>query len=361
MVEGNGRIPALTIGLDVSDRDSRYCGLDAAGAVVEEGRVATSEPALQRLFGGGEPARVVLEVGPHSPWIARLLSERGQAVIVANPRRLRWIYANARKSDRVDAEYLARVGRLDPGLLAPVTHRSAMTQADRALVRSRDLVVRARTKLVNHVRGSVKAFGGRLPACSTESLAARVTPALPAELSPALEPVLATIADLGRQIRRYDRQIEARAAEGYPETALLRQVPGVGALTALWYVLTIEDPARFRQSRAVGAYVGLVPKRSNSGDSEPQLRISKAGDEMLRRLLVGAAQYVMGPFGPDSDLRRWGLELAKRGGKNAKKRAVVAVARKLAVLLHHLWITGEVYEPLHRAAEREPQAEPAMS
>ena len=360
MAQGNGRIPALTIGLDVSDRYSRYCALDAAGGVVEEGRVATSEPALRRHFTGGEPARVVLEVGPHSPWIARLVGELGHEVIVANPRRLRLIYANDRKSDRVDAEYLARVGRLDPGLLAPITHRSAATQADRALVGSRDLAVRARTKLVNHVRGSVKAFGARLPAGSTKSFAPKAAAALPAELAPALAPMLEMIADLGRQIRRYDRQIETRATEGYPETALLRQVPGVGPLTALWYVLTIEDPARFRKSRAVGAYVGLVPKQSDSGDSEPQLRITKAGDELLRRLLVGAAHYVLGPFGPDSDLRRWGLRLADRGGANAKKRAVVAVARKLAVLLHHLWIIGEVYEPLHNVAEPEPEAVPAM-
>lgn len=355
MAQGNGGVPTLTIGVDVSDRTSRMCVIDASGEIIEEVRVATGERTLRDWFAARAPSRVVLEVGSHSPWIARLLSGLGHEVLVANPRRLRLIYQNDRKSDRVDAEYLARVGRLDPALLAPIAPRGPAAQVDLALIRSRDVLVRSRTKLVNHVRGTVKAFGARLPACSTESFARKVAPAIPTELAPALGPVLATIADLSRAIRRYDRDIETLAAERYPATARLRQVDGVGPLTALAYVLTIEDPTRFRKSRAVGAYLGLVPKRSDSGQAEPQLRITKAGDEMLRRLLVGAAHYILGPFGPDSDLRRWGLTLAARGGKNAKKRAVVAVARKLAVVLHHLWITDEVYEPLHHAALAAPE------
>ena len=131
---------------------------------------------------------------------------------------------------------------------------------------------------------------------------------------------------------------------------LLRQVPGVGALTALTYVLTLEDPARFADPRAVGSYLGLRPRQADSGDLSPQLHVTKAGDEMLRRLLVGAAHYILGPFGPDTDLRRWGLGLAARGGKRGKRLAVVAVARKLSVLLLRLWATGEAYEPLRNAA-----------
>lgn len=209
--------------------------------------------------------------------------------------------------------------------------------------------MRTRAKLVSHVRGSVKAVGGRLPSCSTDSFPRKVVDHLPAERAPALMPILETIGEISPRIRDYDRQIESLSKARYPETERLRQVDGVGPLTALCYVLTIEDPTRFHTSRAVGAYLGLVPKQSDSGDAEPQLRITKAGDEMLRRLLVGAAHYNLGPFGADSDLRRWGLKLAERGGANAKKRAVVAVARKIAVLLHRLWITGEVYEPLRNA------------
>ncbi len=277
---------------------------------------------------------------------------------MANARRLRLIAESASKSDRLDAETLARLGRLDPRLLAPITHRDADTQADLALIRARDALVRTRTLLVNHVRGAVKAVGGRLPACSTPSFPAKVAAHIPEALHDALAPVLETITALSRELRTYDERIDALAEARYPETALLRAVPGVGALTALCFVLTLEDPARFRSSRAVGSYLGLRPRQADSGRRTPQLRITKAGDPLLRRLLVGSAHYLLGPFGPDTDLRRWGLTLAARGGTNAKKRAVVAVARKLAVLLHRLWLTGAVYEPL-RAASRSEALQPA--
>ena len=173
---------------------------------------------------------------------------------------------------------------------------------------------------------------------------------MPSELAEALEDVVATIASLTERIRDYERRIERVSKEDYPqESALLRQVPGVGALTSLSFVLTLEDPQRFEKSRTVGAYLGLVPSKDQSGESDPGKRISGEGDEMLRRLLVGSAHYILGPFAPDSDLRRHGEKIAGRGGKNTKKRAVVAVARKLAVLLHRLWITGESYEPLRNA------------
>jgi transposase len=350
--------PELTIGVDLGDRFSRLCGVDGSGEVVEEGRLQTTEASLGRRFGGSERSRVVLEVGTHSPWVSRLLRELGHEVWVANPRQLRLIYRNDRKSDRVDAEYLARIGRLDPKLLAPVAHRGEESQADLAVLRSREVLVGARTRLVNHVRGAVKSVGGRLPSCSTASFPKKVRGAIPGELEPALVPLLAEIARLTRQIRRYDWRIERLCEERYPETVVLRQVAGVGAITALCYMLTLEDPTRFPSSRSVGTYLGLVPRQRDSGGSEPQLRISKAGDPMLRRLLVGSAHYILGPFGPDTELRRWGLKLAERGGKAAKKRAVVAVARKLAVLLHSLWLTGAVYEPIRT---EETEAVPAAA
>jgi transposase len=160
---------------------------------------------------------------------------------------------------------------------------------------------------------------------------------------------LEVIASLTERIRDYERELETISKEHYPETELLRQVEGVGTLTALTFVLTLEDPYRFERSRSVGAYLGLVPASDRSGDRDPQKRISKEGDQMLRKLLVGSAHYILGPFGHDSDLKRHGEKIASRGGKNAKKRAVVAVARKLAVLLHSLWASAEVYEPLRNA------------
>jgi transposase len=184
------------------------------------------------------------------------------------------------------------------------------------------------------------------------------------QLQVALAPLLSALETITAQIREYDAQIEKLAEESYPEVALLKQVKGVGTLIALTYItlialtyiLTLEDPRRFQKSRDAGCYVGLQPDRRNSGQSEPQLHITKEGDSYLRMVLVQGAQHILGPFGDDSDLRRWGLKLAERGGRNGKKRAIIAVARKLAVLLHHLWISCEAYEPLHNTRQRRPAA-----
>jgi transposase len=316
--------------------------------IEEEGRIATTPDALRRRFGSLPPCRVAIEAGTHSPWISRLLTECGHEVIVANPRRVRLIYENDNKSDRMDAQWLARIARMDPKLLAPIHHRSLSAQADWSVIRARDALVRSRKVLVNHVRGSVKAYGGRVPRCSVETLPKKAAPSIPEALQPALHPVLESITTLTMQVRTHERQIQGMK-EKYPATRLLEQVLGVGTLTAMAYMLVIGDPTRFQKSRTVGAYVGLRTRRDQSGAQDPQRRITKAGNPMLRRLLVGSAQYILGPFGKDSDLRRYGLAIAARGGKNAKKRAVVAVARKLAVLLHRLWITGEVYDPLYQA------------
>src|SRR3954464_4861729 len=337
------RIPKMTAGLDLGDKHSYLCLLDtASGEVVEEGRLRTTAEALGQRFEGCEPMRIAIEVGTHSPWVSQLLEERGHQVLVANARKVRLIHQNKHKTDKIDAENLARLARVDPKLLAPLKHREEHTQAHLALLRSREALVEARTRLVNHVRGSVKAFGARLPKCSTHSFHKKAAPQIPQELEEVLGPVLETIASLTERIKDYERKLEALAQEHYPETKLLRQVRGVGPLTALAFVLTLEDPKRFRKSRAVGAYLGLAPAKKQSGERDLQQRISKEGDEMLRRLLVGSAHYILlGPFGEDSDLRRHGEKIAQRGGKSAKKRAVVAVARQPSVLLHHLWISGE--------------------
>jgi transposase len=255
-----------------------------------------------------------------------------------------------RRNDRLDARFLARQGRADVALLYPITHRTVTAQQHLEYLRARDQLVGVRTKLINHVRGVVKSNGARLPRCSAESFAKRVAAAVPPELAPAVTPLLEVIADLTRRIGQAETQIATIARQHYPVTQRLQQPAGVGPLTALAFVLLIEDPRRFGKSRDVGAYFGLVPRLDDSSDSTPQLRISKAGDEFGRRLLVSAAHYILGPFGPECDLRRHGLAIAQRGGANAKKRAVIAVARKLAVLLHHLWVTNAVYDPnyLHK-------------
>jgi transposase len=294
--------------------------------------------------------KIAIEVGTHSTWVSRILHDCGHEVLIANPRKTRLIYSDKRKTDKLDAKKLARLARADPELLYPIEHRGEESQAHLALIHSRDVLVRSRTQLINHVRGVVKSFGARLPKCSAESFYRRIRHQLPQELEEALVGVVETIGSLTERIRDYERRIERVCKGSYPqETELLQQVAGVGVLTSLTFVLTLEDPDRFKKSRTVGAYLGLVPAKDQSGEQDPGKRISKEGDEMLRRLLVSSAHYILGPFGPDSDLRRYGEKIAGRGAKNAKKRAVVAVARKLSVLLHRLWITGEVYEPLHNA------------
>jgi transposase len=358
MSDGSKGQPKMTAGLDLGDKYSYLCLIDQeSGEVMEEGRLCTTPEAFRRRFASEQqPIRIAIEAGTHSPWASRVLEQEcGHEVLVANPRKTRLIYTNRRKTDEIDAENLARLARVDPKLLYPLKHRGEEYQAHLALIRSREALVSARTQLVNHVRGTVKSFGARLPKCPARSFHNKVLEHIPEALWPAVEPILEQIGSLTERICEYDRQLEMICQEHYPETELLRQVEGVGVLTALTFVLTLEDPYRFAKSRTVGAYLGLVPARDQSGDRDPQRRISKEGDERLRRLLVGSAHYILGPFGQDSDLRRHGEKIASRGAKNAKKRAVVAVARKLSVLLHRLWVSAEVYEPLYNAHRRQEQ------
>jgi transposase len=340
----------LTIGLDLGDRNSWYCVVDETGQIQLEQRVRTSAKALQEVFGGMPRSRITLEIGTHSPWISRLLSELGHEVIVANARKVRLIGESRKKDDRMDARTLARLARIDPQLLYPVKHRSVQAQADLMTIRGRAGLVRARTALVNTARGLAKSYGERLRGCNVRNMNPEKAESLSPELQAALEPLLNAIESLSERIVEYNDRIENLAQQSYPQLAVLKQIKGVGTLIALTFLLTLEDPHRFHKSRDVGCYLGLQPGRRNSGQSEPQLHISKEGDPYLRTLLVQGAQHILGPFGVDCDLRRWGLKLAERGGRNGKKRAIVATARKLAVLLHHLWVSGEVYEPLHNGS-----------
>src|SRR5467141_1487441 len=341
----------LTIGMDLGDRSSCYCVLDEAGRILLEQKVAMTPEAMKQTFSKIPRSLIALETGTHSPWVSRLLTELGHEVIVAHAQKVELITKSNRKDDRNNARTLARRARIDHELLGSVRHRSAKAQIHLTVIRARAELVSARTALVNAARGLVKSYGQRLRKCGTEQMNREIAKGLSPELRDVLEPLLGEIESLNERIAEYDRRIEQIAKEVYPEVALLKQVKGVGTLIALTYVLTLDDPHRFRRSRDAGCFLGLRPGRRNSGMSEPQMHISKEGDFYLRTLMVQGAHYILGPFGQDSDLRRWGLKLAERGGKNAKKRAVVAVARKLAVLLHRLWVSGEVYEPLRNNHE----------
>ena len=334
-----------TVGMDMGDKVHSICILDASGTVRECAEVSNTRAGIYKFFAKMEPSLIALETGTHSSWVSRILEELGHEVLVGHARKLRMIWNNPQKNDMRDAEMLARIARFDRKLLHPIQPRSMKAQCDLAAIKARNQLVKVRSSLIAHARGLVKSVGARLPTCSPECFAKRAAEAVPEELALALEPVIVSIAELTVRIRHCDQLVQKLADEEYPATKRLQEIPGVGPITSLAFVLTLEDPKRFARSRDVGPFLGMTPRRNQSGQVDQQLPITKAGNAYMRRLLVQCAQYLLGHYGPDCDLRRFGLKLAERGGKNAKRRATVAVARKLAVLLHSLWKTGEEYEP----------------
>jgi len=342
--------PTFTVGLDVGDRRTHYCVVDDQRKVVARGSFTTDPEAMAKALAEFPGARVALEAGSQSPWMSRALKKSGFQVHVVDPRRVQLISKDPRKNDRRDAETIARLEAGMPELLGIVHHRSEQAQADLSVIRARDALVRMRTMLVQQVRGLSKVFGVRLPATSTNSFAKRVRSTVPEVLLPAVEILLEHIADTSTRIRESDKLLARISEERYPEAVRLQtQIQGVGPVTSMAFVLTIEDPNRFATSRQVGSWIGLCPRSFASGDSNPELGISKAGDAYLRRLLLQCSHYITGHFGQDSDLRRFGERLAAGGGRGAKKRSNVAVARKLAVIMHHVWRTGVDFNPLHNA------------
>jgi transposase len=333
----------LCIGLDLGDQSSRYCVLDEGANVVSEGQLPTSIAGLDSLFAKMPSSRIAMEVGTHSPWVSRHLAAMGHEVIVANARNVKLITQSVRKNDRIDARQLARLARADPKLLSPIRHRGERAQLDLAVIRARAELMEARTMLINSARGLVKPLGERLKKCDADQVGMGLGGSVSEGAQTVIGPLLKTVEAISEQIGKYDEQI-TEMEKRYPEVKLLGQVYGVGQLIALTFLLTIEDAGRFAHSRDVGPYLGLTPKQHESGESAPELGITKAGDKLLRSLLVQGAHCILRKRAPESDLRTWGLGKMGKGGKRAKKRAIVAVARKLAVLLHHLWATGEVYD-----------------
>lgn len=343
----------LTIGLDLGDRVSSWCALDEQGEVIARDVIGMTREAIEGFFKQLPAILVALEVGTHSPWVSRLLEGLGHEVIVANARQVQLISQSSRKKDPRDAEFLARLARADRKLLAPIQHRGETAQADLMAVRVRAQLVELRTRAINSARGLVKSFGQRLPKCDADSLgredAAHLEPAIRSHV----EKLLRIVEEVSREIADCDKELKRISEQRYKEEVRrLQQVTGVGPITSLAYILTIDDPKRFAHSRDVGCFLGLQPRSKQSGDSEPEMRITKEGDVYLRTLLVECGQYILSARGPDTDLKRWGLKVAAKGKKKAKRRAVVAVARKLAILLHRLWVSGEEYEPQRRSAGR---------
>lgn len=343
---------AFYIGIDLGDKSSDVCVLNPAGEIHKEFRIRMNAAEIDAYFAGIGRSRVAIEVGGQSQWVAEAIGKYGHEVYVANTRKVAYIHESDDKDDPGDAYKLAELVHFKPRLLHPIRHRSQALQGDLSWIRAREAAVEGRTHLINTVRSLSKGFGERLQKCSTEAFTAKLAEQIPAMIRPAVAPLLEMIDHFNEQIRYYDQMEEHIARERYAKHTLLTQVNGVGVHTALSYMLTIGDPDRFEKSRQVGAFLGMRPRKKDSGESKPQLGITKAGDEYLRKTLVNCAHYILGPHGRDCDLRRFGQRICGRGGKNSKKRAVIAVARKLSVLLHRLWVTGEAYESLRNSQKQ---------
>jgi transposase len=302
--------------------------LSFEGEVLEETEIATSVSGYTRYFMRQDPALVAFEVGTHSAWIEEVVRGLGHDVIVANPHKLALISESNHKTDRRDAQTLAKLAALSPELLSPVTQRSPEMRMDMTVMHARDALVNERTALVNTVRGLVKPLGDRIPGTiSTHAFHTKALEHIPPKLVAVLTPLLTVIGELTKQIDHYEREIEKLGKEKYPVTEHLREVAGVGPITSLAFVLCIMDPRRFKKSRDVGPYLGLVPRTYQSGESSPELRITKSGNTLVRRLLVGKRALHSGTlraqprqrsealrFGPDGAGRQGRQETGGRGG-----------------------------------------------
>jgi transposase len=326
-------------GIDLHDRNSEICILDENGEVMERTRVTTTRTALRRFFSRRPPMRVAMEACGFSPWVSRLVAKCDHEVVVCNARRVRLIAESTLKNDKVDAEVLARLVRIDPEFLRPIQHRSEEAQRLRAKLLVRRSLVDARTGWINRVRGILRGFGYRVAGKNADTFVERVDlMKLPAELREVVEPLLEQIDLVSGEIERRNEDLEEVAAR-IPEVAHLSEIPGVGLIVALFFVLTIDDPGRFPKSRDVGAFLGLRPSMRESAASTKYGRITKEGDSEMRRLLVQAAHGMMNTK-KDCALKQWATAVAARRGKS---KAAVALGRKLGVLMHHLWVTGEPF------------------
>lgn len=337
------------IGMDMGDKNHKAVGLSEDGEVVDRAEVPCTPEDVRVYLERHPGALLAIETGTHCRWVSRVGLDLGHEALVGNARKLRMIWDSSRKNDWRDAEMLAKVARTDRSLLHPVTLRDDGDQELMRLVKSRDILVKSRTGIVNQIRGFCKSEGVRLPKCSSESLA-RLEHEVCPSVRAVTKPLFATLKELAKKIGLYDRMI----ADGLKrmrgeDAALLDTIAGVGPVTAAAFLAAVGDVSAFGSARDAGPCFGLVPRRDQSGETDKQLRITKEGNGIVRRLLVTSANYIMGPFGKDSDLRRHGMRIAERGGRNARKRAKVAVARKLAVVMLAVLMGRSAYRPLRDA------------
>lgn len=346
----------LFIGMDVSEKNINIYALPDYKDVGVECQIKNGFEEINRFLDKMKNLKlkkltVAMETGTHSPWMAELFESHGCKVLVGHARKLRMIWKDDNKCDERDAEMLARMAKFDPKLLHPVKHNRRHVRVDLAVVKSRDALVKISTLLINHVRGTLKSFGIKTPGVTSVNFTETILTFIPPELSDALNGVIIQLTNIKLQVKEYDKKLE-KLCKKHTETEKLRQVKGVGPITALTFALVIDDPKRFLNSRRLGSYIGLTPRRDQSGNVDKQLGITKSGNGMLRRNLMQGANYILGPFGEQCDLRRYGERIAARGGSIARRKAKVAVARKLAILLRRLWVSDEAYDPNHKENKR---------
>ena len=331
-------------GLDVGDKATHVCVVDGEGLIVWRGVCATDPEVLASTLKrhAAGLGRVVLETGSLSAFLYHGLVEREIPAVCICARHAKGVLSTrTNKSDVHDAEGLAQLART--GWFKAVHIKDSATHLDRAQLKIREQLIKAHHAMAGQLRGLLKLFGLRLGKVTTPGKRAERLEALLAqkpELRPVLAPLVASLAALEEQIAASSRSLKARAAAD-PVAARLMSVPGVGPITALTFKSSIEDPNRFARGRDAGAYAGLVPRRYQSGERDTRGRISKAGDPMLRSALYEAANNLLARVKRSSPLQAWGKALAQTKGA---KRARVAVARKLAILLHRLWQSGASFQ-----------------
>ena len=344
------------VGFDVSEKTIEIfavCGTETSKGCC---KIDNNQDAIKKFLSEfKDPKRVcvVMETGTHSLWMSELIEKLGFEVIVAHARDLALIYRSDKKNDQLDAEKLARLAQADRKLLHPVKHMTLERQTDLTVLKARDLVVRQRTQLINTIRGLLRAAGHKLieEEYSTRTIK-KCCSALPEYMRPAIMPLLQQICYLDLAIKEYDRLVR-KLCKKYPATKILQQITGVGEVTSLAFVLIVGDPHRFDNAARLCAYLGVVPKQDQSGDTDKQLGITKKGNKLGRKLLIQAAHYILGPFGPDSELRSYGFRIQARGGKIAKKKSYVAVARKLVTVMLALWKNPDIeYDPNFKATRK---------
>lgn len=334
------------IGIDIGDKTNFVCVLDSKGNIVLETEVTNDEESVTILLENFPSATVAIEACSHSLWLNALLLELDLKVYVANPRKVQLIYKNYKKTDKEDAKILAKLVRSDPSLLFPIVTRDIETQEDLILLKTRRKMVDCRGDLIRHIRGIIKPFGVKLPkGVTVDNFHVKAKEYIENSILSILKDTFDAIESLAKQIKNLETKIDDLIKEKYPEANLLQTIPGVGPIISLTFLLIIGDPKRFKKSRDVGAYFGLIPKRDQSGEMDKSLPITKTGDASMRALLVNASHRNLGIFGKDTQLRRHGLKImGTNENKIRKKKAVIAVARKIAVLMHSILISGEEFK-----------------